>query len=81
MDTDAQNGDVSRKKKRASAPHLDTYTGQESLLSYWTKRMNYEASRKHPEFSGRLLAGNSNIAPLYLQLNEKASQEDASSAM
>lgn len=81
MDTsDAQNGDASRKKKRALAP-LDTYTGQESLLSYWTKRMNYEASRKHPEFSGRLLAGSSNIAPLYLQLNEKQNQEDASSAV
>lgn len=78
MDTsDSQNGDATRKKKRTLAPHLDTCTGQESLLSYWIKRMNHEASRKHPEFAGRLLAGNSNIAPLYLQLTEKSNQEDA----
>lgn len=39
--------------------------------------MNYQASRKHPEFAGRLLTLDSNIAPLYLHLTEKASHDDA----
>lgn len=77
MDTTDANSDAARKKKRALTPHLESYSGQESLLSYWSKRMNYEASRKHPEFAGRLLTPNSNIAPLYLHLTEKASHDDA----
>lgn len=63
------------KKKIRSAPLAENCfsngTGQESLLSLWTKRLNKEANEKHPDFAGRLQSGPNGIAPLYVHLDEK----------
>lgn len=65
---------IDRKKQRIGGPAFDVVGPQESLLSFWTKRLATEASRRHPEFAGRL-ASNTPIASLYLHMNDKTSDE------
>lgn len=67
---------IDRKKQRTTAPGsgFDAVGPEETLLSFWTKRLAAEASRRHPEFAGRLESGSS-IAPLYLHMNEKTADQ------
>lgn len=62
------------KKQRTAGPTFESVSPQESLLTFWTKRLAAEASRRHPEFAGRL-ASNGSIATLYLHMNAKPADE------
>jgi hypothetical protein len=67
---------IDRKKQRTSSPGsgFDAFGPEETLLSFWTKRLAAEAGRHHPEFAGRL-ESSSSIATLYLHMNEKTSDQ------
>ncbi|RWS17873.1 hypothetical protein B4U79_00949 [Dinothrombium tinctorium] len=55
--------------KSSALSSTSSESGPQSLYSIWMKKLEECHVRKHPEFAGRTLG--TNIAPLYVNLNEK----------
>ena len=75
--TDPRNDIKSDSNKRLRTENLHDLmpAPQESLLSFWTRRLRSEEMNKHPDFEGRI-----NPVPLYAQLLAKQQEALANAA-